>query len=350
MTTNSDKLSITAITAKYRIQSNVVKILAQMLGVPISEPEKFPLVIENISGKILLRFDCLIPIIDTKHLIRIIDSNLNSPEDYSYYMLKTIDRTKTPPASEFITFTVMADVDHETERYDVIYLHCDYIDLRNINVFVIIYAGDDRRIPQVKAPNGYVIQGFYTPRYRVTHSLAYRKEYNLTIIKILFGDEIHDIVSDVIDNYKLKKKVDPEIQQTLSQLYSVIEKKFDRSVNGHKIYDILSDGIFMGPVAPITQRTLSQIYSEIDKNLDVFINGKSLVSVIRDVRIQIIRKYQLQLNYDLIAALKLCTWSKLQVKFKLCDHSGIGLQQITYLMRSGLKYGPVYAYQSRSVR
>ena len=47
----SDKRNITAITAKYRIRSNVVEILAHMLGIQISvnKAETFPLTVENIS-------------------------------------------------------------------------------------------------------------------------------------------------------------------------------------------------------------------------------------------------------------------------------------------------------------
>ena len=311
MATKSDKLSITAITAKYRIQPNVVEILAQMLGIPITEePENFPLVIENISGEILLRFNCLIPIIDTKQLIRIIDSKFNFPEGYTHYMLKTIDRTKNPPISEFITTTGMADVDHETERYTIKYIQPNYIDLRNINVFVIIFAGNvGEKITPFTTPNGYVIKDMSTS-YRIKCSLAYLKEYNLTIIKILFGDEIYDIVCDVVDNYKLKKKVDSE-----------------------------------------TQRTLSQLYSVIGKNLDVSINEKSLVNVMNDVRTQIIHKYHLPSNFDSHDELKLHTWSKLRGLFRHSDIDDTGLQPVTYLMRSAVfTRCHVPVYQSLFVR
>ena len=115
----SDKRNITAITAKYRIRSNVVEILAHMLGIQISvnKAETFPLTVENISGKILLRFNCQIPIIDINQLIRIIDSKLKFPEDYTHYMLKTIDRASNPPTSEFITESCMATVSHVNQRY-----------------------------------------------------------------------------------------------------------------------------------------------------------------------------------------------------------------------------------------
>ena len=115
----SDKRNITAITAKYRIRSNVVEILAHMLGIPISvnKVETFPLKVESISGEILLRFNCQIPIIDIEQLIRIIDSKLKFPENYTRYMLKTIDRTSIPPTSEFITESCMATVSHENQRY-----------------------------------------------------------------------------------------------------------------------------------------------------------------------------------------------------------------------------------------
>ena len=115
----SDKRNITAITAKYRIRSNVVEILAHMLGIRISvnKAETFPLTVENISGKILLRFNCQIPIINIEQLIRIIDSKLKFPENYTRYMLKTIDRTSTPPTSEFITESCMVTVSHVNQRY-----------------------------------------------------------------------------------------------------------------------------------------------------------------------------------------------------------------------------------------
>ena len=115
----SDKRNITAITAKYRIRSNVVEILAHMLGIRISvnKAETFPLTVENISGKILSRFNCQIPIIDIDQLIRIIDSKLKFPEKYTRYMLKTIDRTSNPPTSEFITESCMATVSHVNQRY-----------------------------------------------------------------------------------------------------------------------------------------------------------------------------------------------------------------------------------------
>ena len=311
MATKSDKLSIAAITAKYRIQPNVVEILAQMLGIPITEePENFPLVIENISGEILLRFNCLIPIIDTKQLIRIIDSKFNFPEGYMHYMLKTIDRTKNPPISEFITTIGMADVDHLRERYEVKYIQPNYIDLRDINVFVIIFAGNSgERILPFTTPNGYVIKEMSTS-YRIKCSLAYLKEYNLTIIKILFGDEIYNIVCDVVDNYKLKKKVDSK-----------------------------------------TQRTLSQLYSVIGKNLDVSINEKSLISVMNDVRTQIIHKYHLPSNFDSHIELKLHTWSKLRGLFKNSAIGDTGLQPVTYLMRSAVfTRSHVPMYQSLFVR
>jgi len=310
MATKSDKRNITAITAKYRIQPNVVEILAQMLGIPITEePENFPLVIENISGEILLRFNCLIPIIDTKQLIRIIDSKFNFPEGYTHYMLKTIDRTNNPPTSEFITITGMADVDHLRERYDVKYIQPNYIDLRSINVFVIIFAGNiGERFPPITTPNGYVIKEMSTS-YRIKCSLEYLKEYNLTIIKILFGDEIYDIVCDVVDNYKLKKKVDSE-----------------------------------------TQRTLSPLYSVIGKNLDVSINGKSLISVMNDVRTQIIHKYHLPSNFDSHIELKLHTWSNLRGLFKNSVLVDTGLP-VTYLMRSAVfTRSHVPVYQSLFVR
>jgi hypothetical protein len=311
MATKSDKLSIAAITAKYRIQPNVVEILAQMLGIPITEePENFPLVIENISGEILLRFNCLIPIIDTKQLIRIIDSKFNFPEGYTHYMLKTIDRTKYPPTGEFITTTGMADVDHETERYEVKYIQPNYIDLRNINVFIIIFTGNiGENFTSITTHNGYVIKEMSTS-YRIKCSLEYLKEYNLTIIKILFGDEIYDIVCDVVDNYKLKKKVDSEIQRTLSKLYSVI-----------------------------------------GKNLDVSINGKSLIRVMNDVRTQIIHKYHLPSNFDSHAELKLHTWSNLRGLFKNSVLVDTELQPVTYLMRSAVfTRSHVPVYQSLFVR
>jgi len=115
----SDKRNITAITAKYRIRSNVVEILAHMLGIRISvnKAETFPLTVENISGKILLRFNCQISIINIEQLIRIIDSKLKFPENYTHYMLKTIDQTSIPPTSEFITESCMATVSHENQRY-----------------------------------------------------------------------------------------------------------------------------------------------------------------------------------------------------------------------------------------
>ena len=179
----SDKRNITAITAKYWIRPNVVEILAQMLGISISiNKETFPLTVESISGEILLRFNCQIPIIDIEQLIRIIDSKLKFPENYTRYMLKTIDRTSTPPTSEFITESCMATVSHENQRYTVKYIHPNYIDLCKINVFVIIFAGDASlgRSSLIHMPNGYDVK-IPSNCYRKTH-LSYRIEYNLIII------------------------------------------------------------------------------------------------------------------------------------------------------------------------
>lgn len=310
----SDKRSITAITAKYWIRSNVVEILAQMLGIPISvnKAETFPLKVESISGELLLRFNCQIPIIDIEQLIRIIDSKLKFPENYTRYMLKTIDRTSNPPTSEFITESGMATVSHVNQRYTVKYIHPNYIDLCKINVFVIIFAGDASlgRSSLIHMPNGYDVK-IPSNCYCNTH-LSYRIEYNLIIIKILFGDKIYDNVRDVVDNYKIRKNIDRE-----------------------------------------TQRTLSQLYSVIGKNLDVTINGKSLTDVISDVRILLIHKYHLPSDYNF--EFRLYTWSLLRSFLKHSDseknNTDIELQSITYLMQINfIRNIYITEYQARFVR
>lgn len=308
----SDKRNITAITAKYRIRSNVVEILAHMLGIRISvnKEETFPLTVENISGKILLRFNCQIPIINIEQLIRIIDSKLKFPENYTRYMLKTIDRTSNPPTSEFITESCMATVSHENQRYTVKYIHPNYIDLCKINVFVIIFAGDASlgRSSLIHMPNGYDVK-IQSNWYCKTH-LSYRIEYNLIIIKILFGDKIYDIVRDVVDNYKIRKNIDRE-----------------------------------------TQRTLNQLYSVIGKNLDVTINGKLLTDVISDVRILLIHKYYLPSDFNFES--RLYKWSLMVNLLKHSDSvkNDIELQPITYRMQINfIRNIYITEYQARFVR
>ena len=308
----SDKRSITAITAKYWIRPNVVEILAQMLGIPISvnTVKTFPLTVENISGEILLRFNCQIPIIDIEQLIRIIDSKLKFPENYTLYMLKTIDQTSIPPTSEFITESGMATVSHVNQRYTVKYIHPNYIDLCKINVFVIIFAGDASlgRSSLIHMPNGYDVK-IPSNYYRNTH-LSYLIEYNLIIIKILFGDEIYDIVRDVVNNYKIRKNIDQETQQTLSQLYSVIVKNFD-----------------------------------------VTINGKLLTDVISDVRILLIHKYYLPSDFDF--EFRLYTWSLMGSLLRQSDSekNDTELQSITYRMQINfIRNIYITEYQARFVR
>ena len=310
----SDKRSITAITAKYLIRPNVVEILAQMLGISISvnKVETFPLKVESISGEILLRFNCQIPIIDIEQLIRIIDSKLKFPENYTHYMLKTIDRTSIPPTSEFITESGMATVSHVNQIYTVKYIHPNYIDLCKINVFVIIFAGDASlgRSSLIHMPNGYDVK-IPSNYYRNMHQ-SYRIEYNLIIIKILFGDEIYDNVRDVVDNYKIRKNIDRE-----------------------------------------TQRTLSQLYSVIGKNLDVTINGKLLTDVIRDVRMLLIHKYHLPSDYNF--DFRLYTWSLMRGFRKQSDseknNTNIELQSITYRMQINfIRNIYITEYQARFVR
>ena len=157
-------------------------------------------------------------------------------------------------------------------------------------------------------PNGYDVK--IPSNCYCNTNLSYRIEYNLIIIKILFGDEIYDNVRDVVNNYKIRKNIDQETQQTLSQLYSVIVKNFD-----------------------------------------VTINGKLLTDVISDVRILLIHKYYLPSDFDF--EFRLYTWSLMGSLLRQSDSekNDTELQSITYRMQINfIRNIYITEYQARFVR
>ena len=313
MTTKSDKRNITAIVARYRIQSNVVEIMAQMLGVLVQHNQAFPLKIESISGEILVKFESMGSKIGYGQLMRMINSTITFPNKYSYYMLSA--------AGEFIIRSTIGTINHEEKRcgvynndeyeydeyneYDIKY-YSDYIDLYITDTITIIFTNSPtfkdivhgypiRRITNLHRCKCKIIRNIdYYCECICMNIRAYEIHYNLLLINEIFGDMVYRLVKNNIkyydsEDHMFNKSHTKDIITKDDDIVNEIIKRND-SVN-HKIddeIDRLLDWLHFYHGVTLNLRRPCSPFPDSDPRI---INGKILQDAIDSVRKQITDRY-----------------------------------------------------------
>jgi hypothetical protein len=233
------------VIVKCRLGPNIAKLIALAIGIQIhhkpNRNERYPVRFVTLSGAIVGTYTCKIPVITHRHLARIISYCIEFPADAKGYTLRVIDlEGQIAP----IIIDSLGTFDEYNERCTIKLEYDRNIDLRTIREIMIVYVNyqpDTYPRPQ----DEYTLMdlpGNYHIRNNEIYSRSYlhiiNDEFNMLLIKELFGSEIESISRNSLNTGEL---VSRDVQKILGQLYMHLPNRYGSktTVNGKILSDVI---------------------------------------------------------------------------------------------------------------
>jgi len=230
---------------KYRLRPNIAGRIALAIGIQIhhkpNRNERYPVRFVNLSGAIVGTYTCKIPVITHRHLARIISYCIEFPADAKGYTLRVIDlKGKIEP----IIIDSLGTFDEYNERCTIKFEYDRNIDLRTIREIMIIYVNyNPNTYPRPQDEYTLMdLHGNYHIRKNQIYSRSYlhiiNEEFNMLLIKELFGSEIESISRNGLNTGEL---VSRDVQKILGQLYTHLPNRYGSKtiVNGKILSDVV---------------------------------------------------------------------------------------------------------------
>ena len=248
---------------KFRLGPNIAELIALAIGIQIhhrpNHNERYPVRFVNLSGVIVGKHICEIPVITHHHLYRLTSYCIEFPADAKGYTLNTIDLEGTIAP---IIIDSLGTFDEYNKRCTIKFEYDRNIDLRTIREIMIVYV-NYQPYEYNNYPDEYILKdlsGYYsickTEIYIKSYLHIINEKFNMLLIKKLFGSEIESISRNSLNTGEL---VSRDVQKILGQLYMHLPNRY-----GSK----------------------------------TIVNGKILSDVIECVQKKICRRYTLETNYE----------------------------------------------------
>ena len=248
---------------KCRLGPNIAELIALAIGIQIHHRpnynERYPVRFVNLSGVIVGKHICEIPVITHHHLYRLTRYCIEFPADAKGYTLKTIDLEGTIAP---IIIDSLGTFDEYNKRCTIKFEYDRNIDLRTIREIMIVYV-NYQPYEYNNYPDEYILKdlsGYYSICKNEIYIKSYlhiiNEKFNMLLIKKLFGSEIESISRNSLNTGEL---VSRDVQKILGQLYMHLPNRY-----GSK----------------------------------TIVNGKILSDVIECVQKKICRRYTLETNYE----------------------------------------------------
>ena len=230
---------------KCRLGPNIAELIALAIGIQIHHRpnynEQYPVLFVNLSGDIVGKHMCEIPVITHHHLYRLTRYCIEFPADAKGYTLQTIDlEGKIAP----IIIDSLGTFDEYNKRCTIKFEYDRNIDLRTIREIMIIYV-NYQPYEYNNYPDEYILKdlsGYYSICKNEIYSKSYlhiiNEEFNMLLIKKLFGSEIELISRNSLNTGEL---VSRDVQKILGQLYTHLTNRYGSKtiVNGKILSDVI---------------------------------------------------------------------------------------------------------------